>query len=50
VLSGARFVYFRDSKSLELAKQRGCTAPLMEFGPDGAFATSMSVVKQHLPA
>ena len=41
VLSGAKFVYFRDSKSLELAKQRGCTSPLMEFGPDGAFATDL---------
>ncbi|MFM8470894.1 MAG: polysaccharide pyruvyl transferase family protein [Limisphaerales bacterium] len=41
VLSGAKFVYFRDSKSLELAKQRGCTSPLMEYGPDGAFATDL---------
>ena len=41
VLSGAKFAYFRDSKSLELAKQRGCTCPLMEFGPDGAFATDL---------
>ena len=41
VLSGAKFAYFRDSKSLELAKQRGCTSPLMEFGPDGAFATDL---------
>ncbi len=41
VLSGAKFVYFRDSKSLELAKQRGCTSPLMEYSPDGAFATDL---------
>lgn len=41
VLSGAAFVYFRDSASLELAKQRGCTSPLMEYGPDGAFATDL---------
>ena len=41
VLSGARFVYFRDSASLELAKLRGCTSPVMEFGPDGAFATDV---------
>ncbi|MBI5773501.1 MAG: polysaccharide pyruvyl transferase family protein, partial [Verrucomicrobia bacterium] len=41
VLSGAKFAHFRDSKSLELAKQRGCTSPLMEFGPDGAFATDL---------
>ena len=41
VLSGAKFVYFRDSKSLDLAKQRGCTSPLMEYGPDGEFATDL---------
>jgi polysaccharide pyruvyl transferase WcaK-like protein len=41
VLSGAKFVYFRDSKSLEFAKQRGCKSPLMEYGPDGAFATDL---------
>lgn len=41
VLSGAKFAYFRDSKSLEFAKQRGCISPVMEFGPDGAFATDL---------
>ena len=41
VLSGAKFVYFRDSASLELAKKRGCTSPVMEFGPDGAFGTDL---------
>ncbi len=41
VLNGARFVYFRDSKSLALAKERGCTCPIMEFGPDGAFACDL---------
>ena len=41
VLSGAKFAFFRDSVSLGLAKQRGCTAPIMEFGPDGAFATDL---------
>lgn len=41
VLSGARFAYFRDSKSLELAKASGCTSPVMEFGPDGAFACDL---------
>ncbi len=40
-LSGAQFVYFRDSKSLELAKELGCKAPVMEFGPDGAFACDL---------
>lgn len=41
MLSGARFVYFRDSHSLEFAKEQGCTAPVMEFGPDGAFACDL---------
>ena len=41
VLSGAKFVFFRDSVSLALAKKNGCTAPVMEFGPDGAFATDL---------
>lgn len=41
VLSGAKFVYFRDSVSLELAKAKGCTSPLMEFGPDGTFAVDL---------
>jgi len=41
VLSGARFAYFRDSKSLELARAAGCTSPVMEFGPDGAFACDL---------
>lgn len=41
VLNGARFVYFRDSASLELAKQRGCTCAAMAFGPDGAFGTDL---------
>ncbi len=41
VLSGAKFVYFRDSVSLELAKSKGCTCPFMAFGPDGAFATDL---------
>jgi polysaccharide pyruvyl transferase WcaK-like protein len=41
VLSQARFVFFRDSVSLQLAQERGCTCPVMEFGPDGAFATDL---------
>ncbi len=41
LLSGAKFVFFRDSVSLELAKKKGCTSPVMEFGPDGAFATDL---------
>jgi len=41
VLSGARFTYFRDSVSLELAKKKGCTCPIMEFCPEGSFAVDL---------
>ncbi|WP_390881476.1 polysaccharide pyruvyl transferase family protein [Thalassoroseus pseudoceratinae] len=41
VLSQARFVFFRDSKSLALAKKLGAKSPVMEFGPDGAFACDL---------
>jgi hypothetical protein len=41
VLSAAKFAFFRDSDSLARAKQNGCTCPVMEFGPDGAFATDL---------
>ncbi|MDQ3815234.1 MAG: polysaccharide pyruvyl transferase family protein [Armatimonadota bacterium] len=37
-LSRARFVYFRDSLSLERAKSEGISAPIMEWSPDVAFA------------
>lgn len=40
-LDQARFAFFRDSASLELAKARGCKCSVMEFGPDGAFATDL---------
>lgn len=41
VLNGAKFVYFRDSHSLAFAKEQGCHAPIMQFGPDGAFACDL---------
>jgi polysaccharide pyruvyl transferase WcaK-like protein len=41
VLNAAKFAFFRDSVSLELAKASGCTTPLMGFAPDGAFATDL---------
>ncbi|TWU49583.1 polysaccharide pyruvyl transferase family protein [Rubripirellula reticaptiva] len=41
VLSQAKFVFFRDNKSLELAKSLGAKSPVMEFGPDGAFACDL---------
>ena len=54
LLSGAKFAFFRDSVSLELAKAKGCTCPIMEFGPDGAFAVdlandepAMAFLKEH---
>ncbi len=37
-LNKARFVYFRDSVSLQKAKQDGVHAPIMEFSPDAVFA------------
>jgi polysaccharide pyruvyl transferase WcaK-like protein len=36
-LSKASFVFFRESVSLQKAKALGCTAPIMQFGPDTAF-------------
>ena len=41
LLSAAEFVYFRDSHSLALALSKGVNAPVMEFGPDGAFAVDL---------
>ena len=41
LLNQARFVFFRDSVSLERAKSDGVTCPLMAFGPDGAFACDL---------
>jgi polysaccharide pyruvyl transferase WcaK-like protein len=41
LLSQAKFVFFRDSVSLEKAKIEGVKSPIMEFGPDGAFACDL---------
>jgi polysaccharide pyruvyl transferase WcaK-like protein len=41
LLSKARFVFFRDSVSLERARQEGVSCPIMEFAPDGAFACDL---------
>jgi len=41
VLNEARFVFFRDSVSLNAAREDGVQSPLMEFGPDGAFACDL---------
>ena len=40
-LDGARFVFFRDMPSLELARQAGVKSPLLDFAPDGAFACDL---------
>jgi len=40
-LSQSKFIYFRDSKSLAYARSQGVSAPIMEFGPDGAFAIDL---------
>ncbi len=41
LLTGARFVFFRDSVSLQFAKDAGVKSPVMEFGPDGAFGADL---------
>jgi polysaccharide pyruvyl transferase WcaK-like protein len=41
LLTQAKFVFFRDSVSLEKAKAEGVKAPVMDFGPDGAFACDL---------
>jgi hypothetical protein len=40
-LSKAKFIYFRDTLSLEVARKQGIRAPIMEFSPDGAFACDL---------
>jgi polysaccharide pyruvyl transferase WcaK-like protein len=37
-MNDAKFVFLRDSKSLEFAKSLGCKCPVLEFGPDAVFA------------
>jgi polysaccharide pyruvyl transferase WcaK-like protein len=41
LLSAAAFVFFRDTASLAVAKEKGCTCQVMDFGPDAAFATDL---------
>ncbi len=41
LLSQARFAFFRETRSLELARELGCTAPVTGFAPDAAFATDL---------
>lgn len=42
VINGADFTFFRDSVSLQLAKDKGATCPIMEFGPDATFACDLT--------
>ena len=41
LLSQAKFVFFRDSVSLQLAQREGVKGPVLEFAPDGAFACDL---------
>ncbi|SDC13181.1 Polysaccharide pyruvyl transferase [Paenibacillus sp. UNCCL117] len=41
MLDQAEFVYFRDTVSLEKARECGVVSPVMEFGPDGAFSADL---------
>ncbi len=41
LMSQAKFLYFRDTVSLAKAKSDGINCPIMEFGPDGAFAVDL---------
>ncbi len=41
LLAQAKFVFFRDSPSLQLAQSEGVKVPMMGFAPDGAFACDL---------
>ena len=41
ILNKAEFVFFRDTVSMEFAKSKGLSSPIVEFGPDGAFACDL---------
>lgn len=41
LLSNGKFLFCRDSVSLQYAKDKGVTCPIMEFGPDGAFGADV---------
>lgn len=41
LLDGASFVFLRDGASLKVVKDAGVTSPVIEFGPDGAFAADV---------
>jgi polysaccharide pyruvyl transferase WcaK-like protein len=37
LLNNASFIYTRETKTLDILKNGGVTAPVLEFGPDGCF-------------
>lgn len=41
-LNEAAFIYFRDTVSLDRAKQEGIHSPIMEWAPDAAFGTDVT--------
>lgn len=41
LLDTASFVFLRDSVSLDVVKDAGVKCPIIEFGPDGAFAADL---------
>lgn len=41
LLGQARFIFFRDSVSLDYARKEGVTSPVMGFAPDGAFGCDL---------
>lgn len=41
LLAGAKFVFCRDTLSLDALKQSGITGPRMDFGPDATFALDL---------
>lgn len=41
LLNTANFVFLRDGVSLQVVKDAGVTSPIIEFGPDGAFAADV---------
>lgn len=41
LLGGASFVFLRDGVSLQVVKDAGVRCPIIEYGPDGAFAADV---------
>jgi hypothetical protein len=41
LLTNAKFVFFRDSVSMQVSKEKGVKCPIMEFGPDATFACDL---------